>query len=79
MVKLKTTFSFGFTLDIQRVKETLSSISKVLRVATEMFDFLSLSVYPSKEGCLPLGAAFYSPIRSTPYTTRQSGGGLRGG
>ena len=35
MVKLKTTFSFGFTLDIQRVKETLSSISKVLRVMTE--------------------------------------------
>ena len=35
MVKLKTTFSFGFTLELQRVKETLSSISKVLRVATE--------------------------------------------
>ncbi len=35
MVKLKTTFSFGFTLELQRVKVTLSSISKVLRVATE--------------------------------------------
>ena len=35
MVKLKTTFSFGFTLELKRVKETLSSISKVLRVATE--------------------------------------------
>ena len=35
MVKFKTTFSFGFTLELQKVKETLSSISKVLRVATE--------------------------------------------
>lgn len=35
MVKIKTTFSFGFTLELQKVKETLSSISKVLRVATE--------------------------------------------
>ena|GEM_PF-6677465 len=35
MVKLKTTFTFGFTLELQKVKETLSSISKVLRVATE--------------------------------------------
>ncbi len=35
MVKIKTTFSFGFTLELQQVKETLSSISKVLRVATE--------------------------------------------
>lgn len=35
MVKIKTTFTFGFTLELQRVKETLSSISKVLRVATE--------------------------------------------
>ena len=35
MVKIKTTFSFGFCLEFQRVKETLRSISKVLRVATE--------------------------------------------
>ena len=35
MVKLKTTFTIGFTLELQKVKETLSSISKVLRVATE--------------------------------------------
>ena len=35
MVKFKTTFTFGFTLELQKVKETLSSISKVLRVATE--------------------------------------------
>lgn len=35
MVKFKTTFTFGFTLELQRVKETLSSISKALRVATE--------------------------------------------
>ena len=35
MVKLKTTFSFGFTLEIQQVRESLRSISKVLRVATE--------------------------------------------
>lgn len=35
MVKFKTTFSFGFILEFQRVRETLRSISKVLRVATE--------------------------------------------
>ncbi len=35
MVKIKTSFTIGFTLELQRVKETLSSISKVLRVATE--------------------------------------------
>ena len=35
MVKFKTSFSFGFTLEFQRVRETLRSISKVLRVATE--------------------------------------------
>lgn len=35
MVKFKSTFSFGFSLEFQRVKETLRSISKVLRVATE--------------------------------------------
>ena len=35
MVKFKTTFTFGFTLELQKVKGTLSSISKVLRVATE--------------------------------------------
>ena len=35
MVKIKTMFTFGFTLELQRVRETLSSISKVLRVATE--------------------------------------------
>ena len=35
IVKFKTTFSIGFTLELQRVRETLRSISKVLRVATE--------------------------------------------
>ena len=35
MVKIKTSFSFGVTLEFQRVRETLRSISKVLRVATE--------------------------------------------
>lgn len=35
MVKFKTSLSIGFSLEIQRVKETVSSISKVLRVATE--------------------------------------------
>lgn len=35
MVKFKSTFSFGFSLEFRRVRETLRSISKVLRVATE--------------------------------------------
>ena len=35
MVKFKSTFSFGFSLEFQRVKETVRIISKVLRVATE--------------------------------------------
>lgn len=35
MVKIKTSFSFGFCLELQRVKETARIISKVLRVATE--------------------------------------------
>ena len=35
MVKFKSTFSFGFTLEFQRAKETIRTISKVLRVATE--------------------------------------------
>ena len=33
MVKIKTTLSFGFILELQRVKETARTISKVLRVA----------------------------------------------
>ena len=33
MVKIKTTLSFGFNLELQRVKETARTISKVLRVA----------------------------------------------
>ena len=35
MVKFKSTFSFGFSLEFQRVRETIRTISKVLRVATE--------------------------------------------
>lgn len=35
MVKFKSTFTFGFSLEFQRVKETIRTISKVLRVATE--------------------------------------------
>ena len=35
MVKFKTTLSLGFCLELQRVKETVRIISKVLRVATE--------------------------------------------
>ena len=35
MVKIKTTFSLGISLEFQRVKETARIISKVLRVATE--------------------------------------------
>ena len=35
MVKIKTTFSIGFSLEFQRARETIRAISKVLRVATE--------------------------------------------
>ena len=35
MVKIKTSFSFGFCLELQRIKEATRSISKVLKVATE--------------------------------------------
>ena len=33
MVKFRSTFSFGFSLEFQRVKETVRLISKVLKVA----------------------------------------------
>jgi len=35
MVKFKTSLTFGFCLEFQRAKETVRTISKVLRVATE--------------------------------------------
>ena len=35
MVKVKTTFTLGFSLEFQRVKETVKLLSKVLRVAKE--------------------------------------------
>ena len=35
MVKINTKFSFGFTLEIQKVKKTVRLISKALRIATE--------------------------------------------
>ena len=35
MVKFKSTFSIGFSLEFKRVKETVRLLSKVLKVATE--------------------------------------------
>jgi len=35
MVKFKTTFSFGFSLEFQRIKETVRTLSKLLKVSKE--------------------------------------------
>lgn len=53
MVKINTKFSFGFTLEIQKVKKTVRLLSKALRIATETIQV--------KER-LPPGVLFFSII-----------------
>ena len=53
MVKINTKFSFGFTLEIQRVRKTVRLISKALRIATETI---------REEERLPPGVLFFSII-----------------